>query len=360
MIVKSKQQLWTLGAVSTLALGAMLSGCGAGDTGNAGTPTTTPGDDKGTTTSSAPDEELKGNIKVDGSSTVGPITMAVAEEFQKQAPGVKTSVAISGTGGGFKKFGAGELDISDASRPIKDKEAAAAKAKGIEFIELPVAYDGLSVIVNPKNTWCKSLTVAELKNIWMQGSKIKNWSQVRKGFPSKPLRLYGPGTASGTFDYFTEEILGKGNKSRSDYQASEDDNTLVQGVSRDEGALGYFGFAYFEENKDKLKLVAIDDGKGAVLPSQDTILTGKYKPLSRPLFIYVAKKSADRPEIKGFVDFYLTNGKELIKQVGYVPLQDDLYEAAKKRWEAKTAGTMFADKATHSKTLEQVYIVGKM
>lgn len=358
--MKSKNKMWMLGGLSTLALGAVLAGCGGSATTDApSTPGTLPTDNGGKT-SVAPGTELKGNIKVDGSSTVGPITMAVAEEYKKQAAGVNTSVAISGTGGGMKKFGAGELDIADASRPIKGEEAAAAKAKGIEFIELPIAYDGIAVVVNPKNSWAKSLTVAELKNIWINGSKINNWSQVRKGFPSKPLKLYGPDTASGTFDYFNEEILGKKIKCRSDYQPNSDDNALVQGVSKDEGALGYFGFAYFEENQDKLKLVGVDDGKGAVLPAQDTILTGKYKPLSRPLFIYVARKAADRPEVKGFVDFYLSSGKDLVKQVGYVPLQDDLYEAAKKRWEAKTVGTLFADKATHSKTLEQVYGVGKM
>lgn len=347
---------WALaGLLSTFTLGVVLTGCGGSSSEDTSTTSVAPPDNAAPTTAAAPDTNLKGQIKVDGSSTVGPITMAVAEQFNGSAPNVKVAVGISGTGGGFKKFGAGQLDISDASRPIKDKEAAAAKAKGIDFIELPVAYDGIAVVVNPKNTWAKSLKVDELKKIWAQDSKINNWSQVRAGFPNKPLKLYGPGTASGTYDYFNEEILGKEKKSRSDYQASEDDNTLVQGVSKDEGALGYFGFAYFEENADKLKLVGVDDGKGAVEPSQDTILTGKYKPLSRPLFIYIARKAADRAEVKAFVDYYLANAKDLVKQVGYVPLPDGIYTAAQSRWNAKTAGTLFADKATHGKPLEQVY-----
>ena len=345
------KKLWKLCAVSTLALGICLAGCGSG--GQTATPTGAgAAPESGSANVNA---DLKGKISVDGSSTVAPITSAVVEEFNKKFPSVQIPVGTSGTGGGFKKFGSGQLDISDASRPIKEKEAAAAKAKGMDFIELPVAYDGLSVVVNPKNTWAKSLTVAELKAIWENGSKINNWSQVRKGFPSKPLKLYGPGTSSGTFDYFVEEIIGKEGKSRADYTASEDDNTLVEGVSRDEGALGYFGFAYYEENMDKLGLVGIDDGKGAVMPSQETILSGKYAPLSRPLFIYVSSKAATRPEIQEFVKFYLANAKELSKDVGYVPIPDAVYAAATQRFEAKTTGTVYKDKAAHGTPLEQLF-----
>lgn len=357
MISSQLKKKWLLSATASVVLGAALAGCPSSNAPEGGE--TPPAGDKTTEVPSEPgkatDANLAGSISVDGSSTVAPITNGVAEEFASQAPGVKVSVGISGTGGGFKKFGAGQLDISDASRPIKDKEAAAAKAKGIDFIELPVAYDGLSVVVNPKNTWAKSLTVAELKAIWISGSKITNWSQVRKGFPNKPLKLYGADKASGTFDYFNEEILGKEAKPRADYQANSDDNALVVGVSKDEGALGYFGFAYYEENKEKLALVAIDGGSGPVLPSSESILKGTYKPLSRPLFIYVTKKAAARPEVKAFVDYYLTSGKSIVSQVGYVPLPDGVHEAAKKRWDAGTTGTLFADKASHSKPLEAIY-----
>ena len=355
-VLKTKK-LWKLCAVSTLAFGFGLAGCGDGATTDSGDANATSSAPEGGTAmqTSTANADMKGKISVDGSSTVAPITSAVVEKFTGTFSGVQIPVGTSGTGGGFKKFGNGQLDISDASRPIKDKEAAAAKSKGVDFIELPVAYDGLSVVVNKKNTWATSLTVDELKAIWQNGSKINNWSQVRKGFPSKPLKLYGPGTSSGTFDYFVEEIIGKEGKSRADYTASEDDNTLVEGVSRDEGALGYFGFAYYEENADKLNLVGIDDGKGAILPSQETILSGSYKPLSRPLFIYVSSKAADRPEIQEFVKFYLANAKELTKEVGYVPVPDSVYAAATKRFEGKVMGTVYKDKAAHGTPLEQLF-----
>jgi phosphate transport system substrate-binding protein len=267
---------------------------------------------------------------------------------------VRATVGISGTGAGLKKFASGELDIANASRPIKSKEAAAAKAKGVDFVELPVAYDGLSIVVNPKNTWATSLTTAELKKIWSNGSKVNNWSQVRAGFPNRPLKLYGPGTASGTFDYFVEEILGKEGKSRADYTASEDDNTLVEGVSKDEGAIGYFGYAFYEQNKAKLKVVGIDSGKGAVVPNTENIISGKYAPLSRPLFIYVNSKSAARPEVKAFVNFYLEKAKDMVGTVGYVPLPDPVYDAAKARFAALTPGTVYAD-AKDNATLEELF-----
>ena len=283
-------------------------------------------------------------IKVDGSSTVFPITEAVAEEFGKRNSRVRVTVGISGTGGGFKKFVVGDTDISDASRPIKATEAAAARRNGVQYIELPVAYDALTVVVNQRNTWCKSLTRAELKKIWEPGSKVRNWSQVRAGFPNRPLRLYGPGTDSGTFDYFTEAINGKEKASRSDYTASEDDNTLVQGVSRDIGAMGYFGLAYYEENRSKLNAVAIDNGSGPVLPSAATVLNGRYQPLARPLFIYVSKASASKPHVASFIRFYIANSAKLSKDVGYVGLPLSLRNLAMTRFNKKVTGSLFAGK----------------
>lgn len=292
---------------------------------------------------------LKGDITIDGSSTVFPVTQAAAEEFAKFAQGIRITVGIAGTGGGFSKFCAGETDIQDASRPISTTEVAACKVKQIEYIELPVAYDGLVVVAHPKNTWLPCITKAELKKIWepAAGNTVRNWNQVRATFPDKPLRLFGPGTDSGTFDYFTEAINGKAKDSRGDFTASEDDNVLVNGVSGDEGALGYFGLAYYTENKGKLKLVAVDnagDGK-CVEPSIATVTNGTYLPLSRPLFIYVRKSAATRPEVKAYIEFYL--GKTFTplietREVGYVALSDKLYEAIAKRFAAGTAGTLFS------------------
>lgn len=290
-----------------------------------------------------PTPELSGEIKIDGSSTVFPISEAVAEEFQKIHPKVKVVVGISGTGGGFKKFCAGETDISNASRPIKTSEIEACQKNGIEFIELPVAYDALSVVVNPQNNWVACMTVADLKKIWepdAQG-KITRWNQVNPQWPDAPLNLFGPGTDSGTFDYFTEAIVGKEDASRGDYTASEDDNVLVQGVANDKYALGYFGLAYYLENQDKLKALAIDSGQGCVLPSEQTVRDGTYRPLSRPLFIYVSRKAADRPEVEAFVRFYLTQGPALVKQVAYIPLPDTVYQLALRRFEARKVGSVF-------------------
>lgn len=345
----NKKILWS---IAPLALGLALTGCGGNSdsTGNT-TDNAAPG---ANAASNASTQKLSGNVKADGSSTVGPITQAMAESFQETQPGVNITVGISGTGGGLKKFAAGELDIADASRPMKSKEAAAAKANGIEFIELPIAYDGLSIVVNPKNTWATTLSTAELKNIWVAGSKINNWSQIRKGFPNKSLKLYGPGTASGTFDYFVEEILGKGGKCRADYTASEDDNTLVQGVSKDEGALGYFGYAYYEENAAKLKDVAIDSGKGAIKPTAETIKNGTYAPLSRPLFIYVSTKALARPEVKEFVNFYLANAKTKMADVGYVALPDVVYSAVQKRLTDMKTGSVYGGEIEGA-SLEQLY-----
>ncbi|HXF69354.1 MAG TPA: PstS family phosphate ABC transporter substrate-binding protein [Thermoflexus sp.] len=296
------------------------------------------------TVSSAPTSPaLSGEIKIDGSSTVYPISEAVGEEFQKAHPNVKVVVGISGTGGGFQKFCAGEIDISDASRPIKTSEMETCQKNGIEFIELPVAYDALSVVVNPQNDWVACITVEELRKMWepdAQG-KITRWNQVNPQWPDAPLSLYGPGTDSGTFDYFTEAIMGKEDASRGDYTASEDDNVLVQGVANDQYALGYFGLAYYLENQDKLKALAIDGGKGCVLPSEQTVRDGTYQPLSRPLFIYVSRKAADRPEVEAFVRFYLTQGPALVKQVGYIPLPDTVYQLALQRFEARKVGSVF-------------------
>lgn len=278
-----------------------------------------------------PEMKLSGEIQIDGSSTVFPITEAVAEEFQKLHPDVRIPVGVSGTGGGFKKFTTGETDISDASRPIKSSEADAARQNGIEYIELPVAYDGLSILVNPANDFVQCLTVNELKRIWAPGSTITAWNQVRPEWPAETIKLYGPGTDSGTFDYFTEEIVGESKASRSDYTASEDDNVLVTGIAGDRYALGYFGYAYYAENADKLKLVAVDGGSGCVAPSDATIEDGTYSPLARPIFIYVSQKSLQRPEVKEFVKFYLTEGPELVKEIGYHPLPQARYDEGLKR-----------------------------
>ena len=246
-------------------------------------------------------------IQIDGSSTVFPITEAVAEEFQKSKKGkIKVTVGIAGTGGGFKKFCRAETDISDASRPILKSEIEDCKKSGVQFIELPIAYDALTVIINPKNDWVKSLTVADLKKMWEPAAqgKVTTWNQIRSEWPNSPLKLFGPGADSGTFDYFTEAIVGKAKSSRGDFTASEDDNVLVQGVANDRNALGYFGFAYYIENQNKLKAVPIETGKGAVAPSAKTVEDGSYQPLSRPIFIYISKKSLDsKPEVKEFVDF---------------------------------------------------------
>ncbi len=281
-------------------------------------------------------------IKIDGSSTVFPISEAVAEEYGKVNPNIRVTVGVSGTGGGFKKFAPGETDISNASRPIKASEAALAVKSGVQFIELPVAFDALTIVVNKQNTWAKNITTEELKKIWMPGSTVKNWSQVRAGFPSVPLKLYGPGTDSGTFDYFTEAINGKEKASRTDFTSSEDDNVLVQGVSRDKGGLGYFGFAYYEENSNKLNAVAVN----GVMPSIDAVNKGTYKPLARPLFIYVNKAKAAQPHVAGFVRYYLANMAKLSKQVGYVPLPSGLVRMAQARFNKKATGSIFGNKGS--------------
>lgn len=271
--------------------------------------------------------DLSGSISVDGSSTVYPITEAIAEEFGTENEGrVRVTVGLSGTGGGFKRFCAGETDISNASRKIKESEQQLCTQNQVTFVELPVAYDGLSIITHPKNNFLQCLTVAELKKIWEPASKVRNWSEVRQGFPNQEIKLYGPGTNSGTFDYFTEEVIGKQGASRADYTASEDDNVLVQGVEGDASSLGYFGYAYYKENSQRLKLIGVDSGNGCILPSDETIKGGSYTPLSRPLYIYVSNKALARPEVKAFVEFYLNNAPELVPQVGYVALDAPQYQ----------------------------------
>jgi phosphate transport system substrate-binding protein len=296
-------------------------------------------------------------IKIDGSSTVYPITEAVAEEFQKANKGtVKVTVGISGTGGGFKKFCRAETDISDASRPITKKEMDVCKEAGIDYIELPVAYDGLAVMVNPKNNWVTSMTVTDLKKIWEPEAegKVLKWNQVNSAWPDTPLKLYGPGVDSGTFDYFTEAIVGKARSSRGDFTASEDDNVLVQGIASDKGGLGFFGYAYYAENSDKLKLVAIDGGKGPILPSEKTVMDGTYQPLSRPIFVYINKKSAEKPEVKEFVEFYLRNASKLVKEVKYIPLPDRAYQLANERFAKRVTGSIFGGEAKVGMKIEDL------
>lgn len=270
---------------------------------------------------------LSGEVLIDGSSTVFPIGEAIGEEFQAANPGVRVSVGFSGTGGGFKRFCNGETDISQASRPISASEREACAGGGVEFTELPVAWDGLSVIANPANDFVQCLTVAELRKVWEPNGTVRTWRDVRAEWPAKEVKLYGPGTDSGTFDYFTETVMGEAGSSRPDYQASEDDNILVQGVAGDRYALGYFGFAYFTENADKLKLVAVDGGAGCILPSDQTIAEGSYAPLSRPLFVYVKHASLARPEVRAYVEFMLRNAPQVVPSTGYHPLTAEEYAA---------------------------------
>jgi phosphate transport system substrate-binding protein len=288
--------------------------------------------------------DLSGAVRGDGSSTVFPIMEAIAEEFQKENPNVRVTVGISGTGGGFKKFCAGETDVSNASRPIKESETESCAGAGVEFVEIPIAFDGLSVMVNPANEFVSCLAVPDLKKIWEPAAqgKITRWSQVRQGWPDEELHLYGAGTDSGTYDYFTEAIVGEEGASRGDFTSSEDDNVIVQGIAGDPNALGFFGYAYYEQNKDRLKLVEIDGGEGCVAPSPETIANGTYQPLSRPLFVYVRTTALQRPEIKAFVNFALENAPALVAETGYIPLPDEVYDLARQRVESGTTGSVYA------------------
>lgn len=272
-------------------------------------------------------KKLSGEINIDGSSTVYPISSAIGEEFSKLNPDVRVSVGFSGTGGGMKKFYAGQIPIADASRPIKQNEIDECKKNDIEYTEFTVAYDGISVVVNTSNDWAESITVEELKKMWEPDSKVKTWKDVNTAWPDQPIKFYAPGTDSGTFEYFTEAIMGKAGAIRTDITPSEDDNVLVTGVANDKYAIGFFGYAYYEENKDKLKVLSIDAGNGPVEPAAETIKNGTYKPLARPVFIYVNNKNLAEDHIKEFVKYYLTEGTKLIPDVGYVPLETKDYEA---------------------------------
>jgi phosphate transport system substrate-binding protein len=290
-----------------------LTACGGGDAGEG----------------SEQSKELSGTIQIDGSSTVAPLSEAAAEFFQEDNSGVNVVVGTSGTGGGFEKFCAGETDIADASRPIKDEEAALCEKNGIGFEELTVANDGLAVVVNPENDWAKCLTVEQLKTIWAPGSKVDSWKDVDASFPDESLKLFGPGTDSGTFDYFTKEINGEEGASRTDYQPSEDDNVVVQGVQGSKGAMGYFGLSYVLENEGAIKAIEVDGGDGCVAPTAETVLDGSYKPLGRPLFIYISDKALARPEVKEFVTFYIENDAKIAEQALYIPLSDEQQQESK-------------------------------
>jgi len=298
-------------------------------------------------------------IKIDGSSTVFPITEAIAEEFQIQKRGkVRVTVGVSGTGGGFKKFCRGEIDISTASRPISVEEMEACRKAGIKYMELPVAFDALTVVINPNNKWVKDgvLTIADLRKMWEPSAqgRITSWKQVRSEWPAERLMLFGPGADSGTFDYFTEAVMGKAKSSRGDFTASEDDNTLVQGVENNKSALGYFGFAYYSAHKDKMVAVKIDGGKGPVAPSIENVINGTYSPLSRPLFVYVKESAAARPEVREFVQFMMTQGADLVTEVGYVPLPARAYQLAWKHFNDRKLGTVFGGHAKVGITIDQL------
>jgi phosphate transport system substrate-binding protein len=311
-----------LTGTSALCCALLLAACGGGESGGEG----------------AADEALAGEVLIDGSSTVFPIAEAIAEEFQINHPRVRVSVGFSGSGGGFERFCNDELDLTNASRPIKDSEREACAAAGIEFTELPVAWDGLSVIANPENDFLQCLTVDDLNRIWEPGSQVTTWRDVRAEWPAEEIDLYGPGTDSGTFDYFTETVNGESGASRPDYQASEDDNILVQGVAGDRYALGYLGYAYYAENSDKLKIVAVDGGGGCVAPSDATIADGSYAPLSRPLFIYVKHAALARPEVKAYMEFLVQNAQEVVPATGYHALTPEEYAEDMARLAAVTGG----------------------
>jgi phosphate transport system substrate-binding protein len=317
------------GAMLLVAIGIFAAGCGGGGRDD---------DDDAAATTTGATSDLSGRIEADGSSTVGPYTTAAAERFQRENPDVKITVGVSGTGGGFERFCRGETDLSNASRQIEDDERAVCEQNNVEFTEFQVANDALTVVVNKQNDWATCLTVAELKKIWGPGSKINNWSQVRGGFPDERLRLAGPGTDSGTFDYFTGVIVGDEGASRSDYTASENDNVIVQAVSGERGGLGYFGFSYFEENQGKLKALEVDGGKGCVAPSVATAQNGTYAPLSRPLFVYVKKESLARPEVKAFIEYTLDNEREIAEAARFVPLTDEQLQKAEDALSEATAG----------------------
>ncbi|MFP4007192.1 MAG: PstS family phosphate ABC transporter substrate-binding protein [Spirulinaceae cyanobacterium] len=336
----SKRLFRTAYSLTTLSLLIGLAACNSPDTATE----TEDGDE--TAAVDSPDAGVTGDVLVDGSSTVFPISEAMAEEFMAENPDARVTVGVSGSGGGFSKFCAGETDISNASRPIKPEEAEICAENGIEFVELPIAFDGLSVIANPENDWAECLTVDELKMVWepdAQGT-ITNWNQIRDEFPDAPLGLYAPGTDSGTFDYFTEAIMGESGASRGDFTSSEDDNVIVQGVASDRGGMGYLGYAYYIENEDRLKLMAIDGGNGCIQPSQETIADGSYQPLSRPEFFYVKVDSLSNPAVRAFAEFQIDpDNANLVNETGYVPIPADLAPLAQERLDEEVTGTVFPD-----------------
>jgi phosphate transport system substrate-binding protein len=317
----------TFAAVLAVAM-ILAAGCGRDDNSSSGS----------TTSSGSGGQSLSGRIEVDGSSTVGPFVTAGAEEFQGQNSGVQVTVGISGTGGGFERFCAGETDISDASRPIKeDEEVPVCKKNGIEYTELQVANDGIAVVVNKENDWAKCLTVDQLNKIWEPKSKVNNWNQVDSSFPDQKMTLAGPGTDSGTFDFFTAQINGEEDASRTDYQATEDDNVIVQAVEGDKGGLGYFGLSYFEQNQENINDVEVDAGEGCVAPTTETVQDGSYTPLSRPLFIYVKNTSLQKPEVKAFVQYLLDNGDTIAQNALFVPMTDEQAQKSMSDFEAATS-----------------------
>ncbi len=324
-------------SIAVLGIAAMVAlGCG----------------DKGATGSG---DTLGGRIQADGSSTVHPFTAAYAEEFRAENGGVSITVGESGTGGGFKRFCRGETDISNASRPIKQEEMDLCLENGVEYIEIPVAYDALTVVVHPKNTLLDTITVADLKRLWEPDSSVQTWRDLNPAWPAEKILLFGPGQASGTFDYFTEAIVGKAKSSRTDFQASESDNELVRGVQGSEWALGYFGFSYYDQNRETLKALKIDMNNGGVGPSFESVENGTYQPLSRPLLIYVNKKAAARPEVQAFVHFILDPAnRDIMKEEGFVPLPDAVYNIAREKFDAMKTGTLFGGKEAVGLKLEDL------
>jgi phosphate transport system substrate-binding protein len=332
---------------------AMLGGCT--NTANQAPDSTKKNPDAAATSAGS---EGSGDIKVDGSSTVFPISEAIAESFGKANAGKKVSVGTSGTGGGFKKFCRGEIDISNASRPILQKEIDDCKAKGVDYLEIPIAYDALTVVVNPANNWAATMKVADLKKMWEPAAtaKVMKWKDVNPAYPDAKMNLFGAGKASGTFDYFTEAINGKAKESRTDYTATEDDNVTVKGVGSDKNALGYFGYSYYEANKTRLKAVGIDNGKGAVLPAAETVKNGTYAPLSRPLLIYVSSKSLEKPEVQKFVDYYLAQVPKASAETKYIPLPDTAYAKISEKVKAKKLGTVFGGKEAIGLKIEEILV----
>lgn len=296
-------------------------------------------------------------VTIDGSSTVYPVTEAVAEDFQIAQKGkIRVTVGISGTGGGFKKFCRAEIDIVNASRPILHSEMEACRAAGVQYIEMPIAFDALTVAVNPHNTWSRTMTVEELKKVWEPSAqgKITKWNQINPAWPDERIKLFGAGADSGTFDYFTEAIVGKAKSSRGDFTASEDDNVLVQGIASDRHSLGFFGFAYYIENRNKVSVVAIDSGKGGVIPSPETVENGSYQPLSRPIFIYVNAKAVDKPEVNEFVNFYMENAPALVKEVKYFPLPSEAYQLNLDHLKERKVGTVFEGESKINLNIEEL------